>query len=92
MERLVKVAGGNSLNSFDDIQDSDLGWAENVYEQVLGENKYFFVDGVKNPSSCTILIKGPNQHSIVQVHLLHGKNISYFRKGLYAHRNFLSFF
>uniref|UniRef100_A0A6N2LDI9 Uncharacterized protein n=1 Tax=Salix viminalis TaxID=40686 RepID=A0A6N2LDI9_SALVM len=44
-----------------------LGWAGLVYEQVLGEEKYTFVENVKNPHSCTILIKGPNDHTIAQI-------------------------
>lgn len=67
MERLVKCCGGNALNSFDDVQPSDLGWSQSAYEHTIGENKYFFIDGVKNPTSCTILIKGPNQHTITQI-------------------------
>ena len=55
--RLVRCCGGNALNSFDDIQKEDLGWAKECYEHTIGENKYFFVDGVKNPTSCTVLIK-----------------------------------
>jgi T-complex protein 1 subunit zeta len=35
--------------------------------QVLGEEKYTFVEGVVNPFSCTILIKGPNKHTIAQI-------------------------
>ncbi len=34
-----------------------LGYAGAVYEHVLGEEKYTFVEDVKNPHSCTILIK-----------------------------------
>ena len=34
-----------------------LGYAGKVYEHVLGEEKYTFVEDVKNPTSCTILIK-----------------------------------
>jgi T-complex protein 1 subunit zeta len=30
----------------------------------LGEEKYTFLEGVKNPKSCTILINGPNEHTI----------------------------
>lgn len=28
---------------------------------------YTFVEGVRNPFSCTILIKGPNKHTIAQI-------------------------
>ena len=38
-----------------------------VYEHTLGEEKYTFIEDVKNPTSCTILIKGPNDHTIAQI-------------------------
>jgi len=67
MERLVKACGGNAVHSLDDVTDKDLGYAEKVYEQTLGEEKYTFVEGVENPFSCTILVKGPNEYSIAQI-------------------------
>lgn len=67
MERLCLSCGGNALNSVEDMTVEDLGYADLVYEQVLGDDKYTFVEGVKNPSSCTILIKGPNEHTIAQM-------------------------
>jgi len=66
MERLLLACGGRAPHSADDLTVEDLGFAEKVYEQSLGEDKYTFVEGVKNPFSCTILIKGPNEHSIAQ--------------------------
>lgn len=65
-ERIPLACGGRQLNSVDDLTEADLGFAEKVYEQVLGEDKYTFVEGVENPFSCTILIKGPNDYSIAQ--------------------------
>ncbi len=38
-----------------------------VYEHVLGEDKFTFIEGCKHPTSCTILIRGPNDHTIRQV-------------------------
>jgi len=67
MERLPLAVGGVAVNSVDDLDESDLGWAECVYEQVLDDEKYTFIEGVKNPHSCTILCKGPNEHSIAQM-------------------------
>uniref|UniRef100_A0A0D6R2E5 T-complex protein 1 subunit zeta n=1 Tax=Araucaria cunninghamii TaxID=56994 RepID=A0A0D6R2E5_ARACU len=67
MERLVLACGGEAVNSVDDLTPSVLGWAGLVYEHVLGEEKYTFVENVKNPHSCTILIKGPNDHTIAQI-------------------------
>lgn len=34
-----------------------LGHAGLVYEHVLGEDKFTFIEDVKNPHSCTILMK-----------------------------------
>jgi len=64
MERLVLACGGNAVNSVDELTEADLGWAEEVHEHSLGDDKYTFVEGVKNPLSCTILVKGPNDHTI----------------------------
>jgi len=38
-----------------------------VYEHVLGEEKYTFIEKVANPTSCTILLKGPNDHTLSQL-------------------------
>lgn len=57
MERLVLACGGEGLHSVDSLTPDCLGWAGLVYEHVLGE-EYTFVENVKNPHSCTILIKG----------------------------------
>jgi T-complex protein 1 subunit zeta len=65
-ERIPLACGGKQLNSVDDLTPEDLGFAKSVYEQVLGDDKYTFIEGVENPFSCTILIKGPNDYSIAQ--------------------------
>lgn len=67
MERLQLVCGGVAQNSVDDLTPEDLGWAGLVYEHQLGEEKYTFVEDVKDPKSVTLLIKGPNQHTIAQI-------------------------
>ena len=63
-ERIMLACGGDAVNSVDDMTEKVLGWADEVYEQVLGEDKFTFIEGVRNPNSCTILIKGPNEHTI----------------------------
>ena len=67
MERIILACGGNGVNSFDDLTEADLGYCDRVWEESLGDDKYTFIDGVKNPFSCTILVKGPNGYSIAQV-------------------------
>ena len=46
------------MNSVEDLTPECLGFAGLVYEHVLGETKYTFVENVKDPHSVTILIKG----------------------------------
>ena len=66
MERIPLACGGRGINSVEDMEEKDLGFAQLVYEQNLGDDKYTFIEGVVNPFSCTILIKGPNDYSIAQ--------------------------
>merc|ERR1712203_863468 len=51
MERLALACGGSAVNSFEDLTESVLGYAGVVYEHVLGENKFTFVEECKNPQS-----------------------------------------
>jgi chaperonin GroEL (HSP60 family) len=65
--RLQLICGGIAQNSVDELTPDILGWAGLVYEHTLGEEKYTFVEEVKDPKSVTLLIKGPNAHTITQI-------------------------
>lgn len=67
MERLVLACGGSAVSTTDDLSEKDLGYCDSVEEATLGEEKYTFIEGVKHPKSCTILIKGPNEHTISMI-------------------------
>lgn len=67
MERLQLITGGEAQNSVDDLSPSVLGWAGHVYERIIGEEKFTFVEEVKDPKSVCILVRGPNQYTILQV-------------------------
>ena len=67
MERLIRCCGGKGVNSVEDLKPEDLGYADVVYQQDLGEDKYTFIEGCKNPTSCTILVKGQNDHTIAMI-------------------------
>jgi T-complex protein 1 subunit zeta len=56
--RLQLACGGVSQNSVDDLDASVLGYAGLVYEHTLGEEKFTFVEEVREPKSVTLLIKG----------------------------------
>ena len=66
MERLALACGGVAMNSVEDLDESCLGQAGLVYENVLGENKFTFVEQCLNPQSVTILLKAPNKHTLQQ--------------------------
>ncbi|CAG8512352.1 14489_t:CDS:2 [Funneliformis caledonium] len=58
---------GVAQNFVNDLSPEVLIYAGLIYEQTLGEEKYTFVEEVKNPKSVTILVKGPNFHIITQI-------------------------
>lgn len=67
MERLSLACGGIPMNSVDDLSPAVLGFAGHVYEQTVGEDKFCFVEDVRNPFSCTLLLQGPNQQVVAQL-------------------------
>jgi len=67
MERMPLCFGGFPVNSVDDLTLDCLGKADLVYEYVLGEEKYTFVESSKNMHSSTILIKAAAKHTMTQI-------------------------
>ncbi|ELP94234.1 T-complex protein 1 subunit zeta, putative [Entamoeba invadens IP1] len=68
MERLTLACGGVALNSFEgEIPLESLGRAGHVFESVVGEEKYTFVEECEHPKSCTILIRGSDDQIIEQL-------------------------
>lgn len=67
MERITLACGGVPLNTLEGATVDQLGHADLVYEQVIGEDKYTFVEGCRFPKSCTILIKGSDDQTIQQI-------------------------
>jgi T-complex protein 1 subunit zeta len=57
------------VNTVDDGAADSLGFVVHVYEQVLGEDKYTFVEDVKNPHTCTILVKGSTVYVLFQINV-----------------------
>jgi len=64
MERLTKACGGSPIHSVEDLDSTQLGWAGKVSEVTLGEDKFTFVENCRHPKSCTLLLQGPNTHTI----------------------------
>jgi T-complex protein 1 subunit zeta len=67
MERLTLACGGSPIHSLQDMDPSQLGFAGKVSQVTLGDDKFTFVeDCAKSAKSCTLLLQGPNEHSIQQ--------------------------
>ena len=67
MERLALACGGMAMNSLEDLAADCLGSAGLIYEHVLGEDKFTFIEDCQNPQSVTLLIKGPNRHTLTMI-------------------------
>lgn len=67
MERLTLACGGSAMNSVDDLTPDCLGHAGLVYEYTMGEEKFTFIEDCENPHSVTLLVKGPNKHTLTQI-------------------------
>ncbi|KAG5484131.1 hypothetical protein LSCM1_05986 [Leishmania martiniquensis] len=67
MERLVLACGGEAVNATDNLTPDILGEAGLIQEYTLGDDKYTFVENGSKGKSCTLLVKGPNDHTIAQI-------------------------
>lgn len=67
MERLTLACGGSPIHSVEDMDKEMLGFAGKVSEVTLGEDKFTFVEECRHPKSCTLLLQGPNKHTIGQI-------------------------
>jgi T-complex protein 1 subunit zeta len=64
MERLALAAGCTCVQAVEDLKPDCLGEAGHVYEYTLGDEKFTFMEDLKDPTSCTVLIRGPNAFTI----------------------------
>lgn len=58
MRKLAKATGARIVTNIDDLNPEDLGYAELFEERKVGEDKWVFIEGCKNPRSVTLLIRG----------------------------------
>jgi len=81
-ERLKLSCGGYCVNSVEELSVDCLGFAGVVYEQILEEEKYTFVEDVKYGHAVTFVVKGSTDYSILRCK-------DAIRCGLYAIKNLL---
>ena len=62
VEKLAKATGASIASSIDELSDQDLGSAELVEQNKIGDDYMTFVTGCKNPKAVSILIRGGTEH------------------------------
>jgi len=67
MERLVLACGGEAVNAVEDLTPKALGEAGLVYIHTLGDDSFTFIEQVKHGNSCTLFLRGSNDHTIAQL-------------------------
>ncbi|MDI6708072.1 MAG: thermosome subunit beta [Candidatus Thermoplasmatota archaeon] len=64
IKKLAKATGAKLVGRINELTKEDLGEAELVYEQKIGEDKLTFVTGCKNAKSVSVLIRGGTEHVV----------------------------
>ena len=64
MEALAKATGAKVVSSIDELTAEDTGYAENVEERKIGDDKMLFVEGCRNPKAVSILIRGGTERVV----------------------------
>ena len=64
MEKLSKATSAKIIANIDGLTAKDLGYAGNVEETKIGDDKMTFVTGCKNPKAVSILIRGTTEHIV----------------------------
>jgi thermosome len=58
IEKIAKATGAKIVVSLESLTEKDLGHAQLVEERKMGDDKWVFIEGCKNPRALTILIRG----------------------------------
>ena len=64
MTKLAKATGGRIVGRVDDLNEAELGLAENVEERRVEEDNWVFIEGCKNPKAISILLRGGTRRVI----------------------------
>ncbi len=64
MEKLSKSTGGTIITKLDELVKGDLGAAESVKQEKIGDDDMTFVTGCKSPKAVSILIRGGTEHVV----------------------------
>ena len=65
---LAKATGAKVVKDLDTISSTDFGYAAEVYEKMVGDDKMVFVDGCSNPKSVTFLLRASSKKILDEFH------------------------
>ena len=65
---IEKATGGKITRDLGTIPGETLGYAEKVYEKLVGDDKMVFVEGCKNPKSVTLLLRANSKRALDEFH------------------------
>jgi chaperonin GroEL (HSP60 family) len=65
---LEKATGARITRDLDRITSDDIGFAAEVYQKFVGDDKMVFVDGCKNPKSVTLLLRASSKVILDEFH------------------------
>ena len=65
---LAKATGAKVVKDLDTISNTDFGYAAEVYEKMVGDDKMVFVDGCRNPKSITFLLRASSKKILDEFH------------------------
>jgi len=67
MAALAKATGAKIISNFDDLKQTDLGFAGLVEERKLHKESFTFVEQCKNPKAVSIILRGGTEHVVAEV-------------------------
>ena len=67
LEKLSRITGARIITNLDDLSPGDLGKAELIEEQKVGDEDMTYIKGSKKAKAVTILIRGGTSHVVDEV-------------------------
>merc|ERR1711981_424288 len=61
-ERLAAVLGADIISSFDNPEESKLGFCQKIEEIMIGEDKVIKFSGCSQGEACSIVLRGASSH------------------------------
>ncbi len=67
LEKISKATGAHIVSNINELNEKDLGFAQQVKEFKNSEDKMTLIEGCRNPKAVSILIRGSSDHLIAEI-------------------------